>query len=118
MPRVNVSKIEPTNKKQSHSDKQIDQTKPRIFNEVENMNRKELKTYRSHILSEMDKINNRQNKLDDEEFNCIVCCSRKKNIVFGGCHHFVICDLCERRMEIKKCSRCNHEYSQIYKVNL
>ena len=132
MPRVNVHNYENKKtkddldfnkrfeqiKKDSTAAFQLLQRQLERTNNVEKMTQDELTKYRSHIYSEMDKINKRQNQLDVDKFNCIICFKRRKNVVYGGCHHFLICDLCEMKMKIKKCSNCHNEYSKIFKVNL
>lgn len=51
-----------------------------------------------------------------ENLECIICLSRKKNIILWPCKHVCICDTCLKN-DITKCPLCRTRVAHQYKIN-
>ena len=68
----------------------------------------------------MDRIQKTRCRVLERKFSCIVCLDKPKNILINRCNHFVLCQDCELKLEIKDgykvCPLCQKKYKSINKV--
>ena len=104
--------------KQTKNQTIVDKDKIQIYSQnINTLNLKEIDILEHALNVGITKIKQARDKLLENKYLCIACCTNDKNVNFNGCNHVCLCDKCETKLLQKLCPICRHPYTKTIKLN-
>jgi hypothetical protein len=52
-----------------------------------------------------------------DDYKCIICVERPRNLIYKPCLHFCVCDICSHEIKSNNCPVCKKEFTDVIEVN-
>ena len=76
----------------------------------------ETRRLKRQLQSALHRCQQHEEKLEEAQNECVVCCSAPKTIAFGPCGHLASCDTCSWHPEMKRCPICQGPIKQRMRI--